>query len=133
MIMTIDIAMRSGTEIRCSAARRPWESRTTTPSSFRIAVSRLPRVDQHMPQRLHLLERPSGAERDATERIVGDRNRQTGRMPDDMIEIGEERAAAGQHDPLVDDVGGELWRGVLQRHLDGLDDRADGLGEAFRD
>ena len=35
--------------------------------------------------------------------------------------------------PLVDDVGGEFRRRVFQRHLDGLHDGGDRLGQAFGD
>src|SRR5712691_485734 len=53
-------------------------------------------------------------------------------MPQHVIEIAEQSPAAGQHDPLVDDVGGGFGCGVLEGNLDRLDDRADRLGEAFR-
>src|SRR5579871_4712834 len=56
-------------------------------------------------------------------RINGDRHRQPGRMAQDEIEIAEQRAAAGQHDALVDDVGGEFGGGVFEGHLDRLDNR----------
>src|SRR5690606_10869099 len=48
-----------------------------------------------------------------------------------MIEIAEKRAAAGENDTLVDDIGGKFRRGVLKRDLYRLDDRPDRLGEAF--
>src|SRR5437868_1808360 len=54
-------------------------------------------------------------------------------MTQDEIEVAQKGAAARQHDALVDDVGGELGRGMLERDLDRLDDGADGLGEALRD
>src|ERR1700719_1692619 len=52
-------------------------------------------------------------------------------MPQHQVEVAEQRAAAGQHDPLVDDVAGEFGGCVLERHLDGLDDRADRFGQAL--
>src|SRR5260370_15876871 len=52
-------------------------------------------------------------------------------MPQHQVEIAEQRAAAGQHAPLVDDVGGEFRGRVLERYLDGLDDRADRFGQAL--
>src|SRR5258705_41920 len=91
------------------------------------------RSDQHVPEGLHLLEAAPGAERDARQRIVGDRHRQAGGVTQHQIEIRQQRAAAGQHDALVDDVGGELGRGVLERDLDRLDDGADRLGQALGD
>src|ERR1700730_16431340 len=54
-------------------------------------------------------------------------------MPQHQVKIAEQRAAASQHDPLIDDIGGEFGSGVLQRYLDRLDDRADRFGEAFGD
>src|SRR5436190_5179267 len=54
-------------------------------------------------------------------------------MPQHQVKIAEQRAAASQHDPLIDDVGGELGSGVLERHLDRLDNRAYRFGEAFGD
>src|SRR5207253_10553728 len=50
-----------------------------------------------------------------------------------QVKIAEQRAAASQHDPLIDDVGGELGSGVLERNLDRLDNRAYRFGEAFGD
>ena len=90
-------------------------------------------INQHVLEHLHLLEAAAGAERDAGQRIVGDRDRQAGRMAQHEVEIAEQRAAAGQHDALVDDVGGELRRRVLERDLDRLDDGADRLGQALGD
>src|SRR5258707_7086102 len=49
-----------------------------------------------------------------------------------MVEIAEQRAAAGQDNTLVDDVGGQFRRRVLEGDLDSLDNRADRLGEALR-
>src|SRR5690242_1870153 len=54
-------------------------------------------------------------------------------MPKDVVEIAQKSAAARQHDALVDDVGGELRRRVLERDLDRLDDGADRLGETLGD
>src|SRR5690606_12206523 len=48
-----------------------------------------------------------------------------------MIEIAKQRAAAGENDTLVDDIGGKFRRGVLKRDLYRLDDRPDRFGEAF--
>src|ERR1700751_2188132 len=49
------------------------------------------------------------------------------------MEIAEERPAASQHDPLVDDVGGEFGGGMFKRHLDSFDDRTDRFGKALGD
>ena len=79
-----------------------------------------------------LFHRPAGAERDAGQRIVGDGDRQAGLVAQHLVEPLEQRAAAGQHDALVDDVGGKLRRGVLERDAHALDDRADRLATAPR-
>src|SRR5438067_13764253 len=52
-------------------------------------------------------------------------------MPQHQVEIAKQCAAAGQHDPLIDTVGGEFGGGVLERYLGGLDDRADRFGQAL--
>jgi hypothetical protein len=44
----------------------------------------------------------------------------------------QQRAAAGQHDALVHDVGGQLGRRGLQGHLDRLDDLPARLGDRPR-
>src|SRR3954471_22657207 len=102
------------------------------------AISRLKlttalHADQKVFQRLHLFQGASGAERDAAQRVLGDRYRQSGRMTQHEIQIGEQRAAASQHDTLIDDIGGQFGRGVFERDLDRLDDLSDRLGEAFAD
>ena len=54
-------------------------------------------------------------------------------MTQDEIQIAQQRAAAGQHDALVDDVGRQFRRRVLERNLDRLDDGADRLGQCLGD
>jgi hypothetical protein len=78
-------------------------------------------------------EDTAGAERHAGQRVVGNRDREPGSVPDYQVEIGEQRPASGQHDALIDDVSGELRGRVLERHLDGLDNRADRFGETLGD
>ena len=52
-------------------------------------------------------------------------DRHLGRVGDAPVEAGEQRAAAGEDDPLVHDVGDELGRRLLDRVLDGVDDLVD--------
>ncbi len=84
-------------------------------------------------KRFQFFQTAGGAERDAGQRIVGDGDRQTRGGPQHVVEIAEQRTPAGQHDPLVDDIGGQLRRGVLERDLDRFDDGADRLGERLGD
>ena len=81
---------------------------------------------------LHLFEGAAGAERDARECVFRDHHGQSGRAAQHVGHAVQQGAAAGQHDALVDDVGGEFgWR-VLECHGDRLDDLADGFGTGFR-
>src|SRR5687768_2009098 len=74
---------------------------------------------------VEVLEDAPGAAHDAGERIVGDVHRHLGRLGDASVEPAEQRATAGEDNPLVHDVGHELrWR-LLDRLLDGLDDLHD--------
>ena len=50
-------------------------------------------------------------------------------LPEQSIQVLEQRTAPGEHDALVDDVGGELRRRALERDAYGLDDAGDRLGE----
>ena len=49
-------------------------------------------------------------------------------MAQDIIEIAQERTAAGQHDPLVNNIGGEFGCGVFKRHFDRFDNGCDRFG-----
>src|SRR6186997_612842 len=79
-----------------------------------------------------LLERHAGANRDAVEGVLGDVARDPGHLGQQLVEVAKERAAAGHHHPLVDDVGAELGRRLLEHVADRGDDRLewllDGLG-----
>ena len=72
-----------------------------------------------------LLEHDAGAARDAGQRVVGDVDGHLGGLGDAAVEAGEQGTAAGEHDPLVHDVGDELGRRLLDRVLDGVDDLGD--------
>ena len=58
---------------------------------------------------------------------------QAGLLAQEHVEVLEQRAAAGEHDALVDDVGGELGRRLLEREEHGLDDGVDRLAERLAD
>ena len=80
-----------------------------------------------------LLEDDAGPAGDAGQRVVGDVDRHLGRFRDAPVEARQERAAAGQHDPLVHDVGDELRRRLLDRVLDRVDDLRDGRLDRLAD
>ena len=52
-------------------------------------------------------------------------DRHLGRLGDAPVEAGQQRATAGQDDPLVHDVGDQLGRGLLDGVLDRVDDLLD--------
>ena len=66
------------------------------------------------------------------ERIVGDRNRQPGFLADALVQILQQRAAAGEHDAAVADVRGELGRRALERHANGVHDGRNAFRRAPR-
>src|SRR3954463_14679958 len=68
---------------------------------------------------LHLLERLARAAHHAGERVIGDDHRQGGLLPQQAIEVAQQRAAAGEHHALLGDVGAELGRRLLERRFDG--------------
>src|SRR5438552_12936777 len=82
---------------------------------------RLPagRAHQDPLQDLELLEALPGADRHRGQGVLGDVDRHARLVLEPLVEAAQERAAAGEHDPLVHDVGRELgWRaieGVLHR------------------
>ena len=80
-----------------------------------------------------LLEDDARAARDAGERVVGDVDRHLGGLRDAAIQPGQQRAATGQHDPLVHDVGDQLRRRLLDRVLDRLHDLRDGRLDRLAD
>ena len=83
--------------------------------------------------RVELLEDDAGAAGDAGQRVVGDVDRHLGRLGDAPVEAGQQRAAAGEDDALVHDVGDELGRGLLDRVLDRVDDLLDGRLDGLAD
>ena len=50
-----------------------------------------------------------------------------------LSEILEQRAAAGEDDAAVADVGAQFGRSALQGDADGVDDGGHALGEGFAD
>src|SRR5205085_10054878 len=80
-----------------------------------------------------LFHRAPGAQSDAGQGIVRNRHRQAGFVAQHLVEALQQGAAAGEHDALVDNVGGQLRRRILERDTHALDDRADRFGQCLRD
>src|SRR5262245_40329044 len=75
--------------------------------------------------RLEFLEAPAGAYRDTGQRALRKVDRHLRLVAEPLVEAVQEGAAAGEDDPAVHDVGGELGRRLVERRLDRLDDLAD--------
>ena len=50
-----------------------------------------------------------------------------------IVDALEQRAATGERDATVHDVGGEFGRGLVEGRLHGITDRSDGLFERLAD
>src|SRR6185295_14983088 len=120
-----------------SAARR---LRTTflsytrgAPRAARLSPSRRSGILVAAVDRLELLEAAAGAHRHTRERRLGEVRRHLRLVAEAVVQALEEGAAAGEHDPAVHDVRGELGRGPVERLLHGVDDRLERLLERHAD
>lgn len=66
-------------------------------------------------------------------RIVDNSDGQIGLVAQKLIEALQERAAAGEHDAAVNDVGRQLGRGLLEGDAHGLDNAVHLLGYGLCD
>src|ERR1051326_4227208 len=89
--------------------------------------------DRNLPEQIEIGEHLARSERDARQRILGQRDREAGLFAQALVEVLQHRAAAGDDDALVHDVGRQLGRRALQGDTDGLDDRGDRLAERLAD
>ena len=89
--------------------------------------------DQHPAHAVQLLEHDAGPASDAGQRVVRDVDGHLGGLRHAPVEAQQERAAAGEHDPLVHDVGHQLRRRLLDRVLDRVDDLLDGRLDRLAD
>ena len=80
-----------------------------------------------------MVERLAASEDDRADGIVGHHHGEARLLAQEDVQVGQEGAASGEDDALVDDVGRELGRRLLQRQEDGLDDRVRRLGQRFPD
>src|SRR5690349_2490328 len=107
--------VNSRRETSSTASRIPYLPTLTAPSPLRPIGARPARGrrsggDRHFLEKLQLVQNLAGAQRHAGQRIVADRDRQIRLLSQQQIEAAQQRSAAGEHDPLVHDVGGQLGR-----------------------
>src|SRR5438874_13510847 len=70
--------------------------------------------DQHLLQRLELLDALAGAHCDRVERVVGDENRHAGLMFQPLVQAAQQRTTPGEHDAAIHDVAGALRRALVE-------------------
>ena len=76
--------------------------------------------DRDVLQEAQLVEHLARAHDDGRERIFGRHDRKTGFLSQEDVEVPEQRAATGEDDALVDDVGSELRRAALEAYPDAV-------------
>src|SRR5580692_6673048 len=78
--------------------------------------------DQHPLQRIEFFKALTAAYGHTVERVAGHHDRHARLVLQARFEPVQERSPAGQHDPLLHDVGRQLGRRPVQRDLDRVDD-----------
>src|SRR5690348_14082276 len=67
---------------------------------------------------VHELEDPAAAAGDAGQGIVGHDDGQPRLFRQKLVDVAQQRAATGEHDPALRDIGTQLRRCLLERLLD---------------
>lgn len=71
---------------------------------------------------VHHLQRTATAASHAGQRLLGDDHRQAGFLCQQLVQVAQQRATAGQHQAALGDIRGQLRRRLLEGALDRLDD-----------
>src|SRR5919201_1003186 len=120
--------MRSRAEGRSTLSKAIPSTSTRAPTR-----ASLMNADEASLEEVEVLEGEAGALRDAVERVLGHVARDAGDLGHELVHVAQQRAAAREDHPLVDDVGGELRRRLLENSLhradDLLEDRIHRLGD----
>ena len=95
------------------AAGPPWRPRLRHPRAPLLRSAR-GGGDEHPLEGVELLEALAAPDGHAIQRVTGHHDRHAGLVLQPGVEAVEEGAAAGQHDPLLHDVGGQLGRRPVQ-------------------
>src|ERR1035437_7159613 len=80
--------------------RPPWPGGSASASRAGVGVRH-----QDFFHQIEFLEDNTRASNNASKRVIGHMDRHLSRLGDALVESGKERAAAGQDDALVHDVG----------------------------
>src|SRR5215213_7617365 len=96
--------------------------------------------NERLLEEVEVLEGEARAQRDAVQRVLGDVARDAGDLGEQLVDVPQECPTARHHHALVDDVGAELGRRLLEHEADGGDellerglDRLHDLGARDRD
>lgn len=84
-------------------------------------------VDDHLVQRLELLDHRGGAEHHRVQGALGDEHGDADLVLQPGVEPAQQGTAAGEHDPSGDQVAGQFGRAPVEGGADGGDDPADRL------
>src|SRR5690606_27294608 len=71
---------------------------------------------------VEVVEGNPGADGDAFERVVGNVAGYARFLREEFVDVAQHSAAAREHDAAVDDVGGELGRGLFEHRPNGVHD-----------
>src|SRR6185312_6136169 len=82
---------------------------------------------------VHELQDPPAAASHARQRIVRHHDGQSGFLREELVDVAQQRAAAGEHDAALRDVRTELRRSLLERLLDRADDVLQRLLQGLQD
>src|ERR1700691_825846 len=79
-------------------------------------------AEMSRPHLIHEFENTPAATSHAREWIVGDDYGKAGLLHQQLVDIAQQRAAAGQYDAALGHICAELGWGLLERLFDGADD-----------
>src|SRR3977135_764203 len=82
---------------------------------------------------VHKFEDPATTARHAGERIVGDDHRESGLLHQELIDVAQQRAAAGEDNAALGYVGTQLGGRLFECLLDRADDALEGLLQRLED
>ena len=89
-------------------------------------------VDEDGAEFLKMFQRFAATAHHAGQGIVGHHHGQAGFLLEQAVQVAQQRAAAGQGDALVGDVGAQLGRRLFQGDLHGGHDLVQRIGQRFR-
>ena len=84
-------------------------------------------------QQTEIVEHLSGSQNDARERVFSQSYRKSGLLANTLVQIPDQRAASGEDDALVGDIGRKFGRSPFKNHTNRVHDNVDALVEGLAD